>query len=727
MSLKEQKKFPKSRFFLWGQILLGTVIIAGIIISGNLIYHGDLESTKQMRLNTEIENMKETINNKIIRIGIHRSDVSNQFTRIINFFTTDAQQSRCPFPQNVKNVLDYARDDNYCGKIGALVGDGNTFMLLNTENPNGVYISKSDKDALFEKEMICNSFEKDGQKVTFFALMSDVDDIVKEEEKELIHQQNYTDESYIWVNEILDMNGGDNYAIRRIHPNLTSTEGEYLSTSTQDIAGNYPYKTELDGIRENGEVVHQYYFKNLSDDRIVEKVSYAALYEPYNWIVGIGTPLDSIYSDIEYMSDKRYAAVMLQIGGICVLVMVLMFINVRKTISNLSKATREAERANKAKSDFLFNMSHDIRTPMNAILGFSALMEKDIDNKEKLRDYLGKIKASGDFLLSLINNVLEMAKIESGKAELDETVVDLMVSNKEYLSVFDVEIKKKNLTCNYTVDIQHKYVYLDETKVREIFSNLISNAIKYTTAGGKIDISMTELPQTDETRATYKVEVADTGIGMSPDYLPHLFDSFVREHNSTESKISGTGLGLPIVKSLVELMGGTIEVESELGKGTKFTVVISYRICDKSQTEKHHALAPADTSKPKNIRVLFAEDNDLNAEIATALLEEVGFTVERAVDGIECVDMVEKAEAGYFDVILMDIQMPNMNGFKATEVIRKLPDKAKANIPIVAMTANAFDEDKKAALDAGMNGFAAKPINIAEIISALQEVCAVKE
>lgn len=653
MSLKEQKKSPKSRFFLWGQILLGTVIIAGIIISGNLIYHGDLESTKQMRLNTEIENMKETINNKIIRIGIHRSDVSNQFTRIINFFTTDAQQSRCPFPQNVKNVLDYARDDNYCGKIGALVGDGNTFMLLNTENPNGVYISKSDKDALFEKEMICNSFEKDGQKVTFFALMSDVDDIVKEEEKELIHQQNYTDESYIWVNEILDMNGGDNYAIRRIHPNLTSTEGEYLSTSTQDIAGNYPYKTELDGIRENGEVVHQYYFKNLSDDRIVEKVSYAALYEPYNWIVGIGTPLDSIYSDIEYMSDKRYAAVMLQIGGICVLVLVLMFINVRKTISNLSKATREAE--------------------------------------------------------------------------LDETAVDLMVSNKEYLSVFDVEIKKKNLTCNYTVDIQHKYVYLDETKVREIFSNLISNAIKYTTAGGKIDISMTELPQTDETRATYKVEVADTGIGMSPGYLPHLFDSFVREHNSTESKISGTGLGLPIVKSLVELMGGTIEVESELGKGTKFTVVISYRICDKSQTEKHHALAPADTSKPKNIRVLFAEDNDLNAEIATALLEEVGFTVERAVDGIECVDMVEKAEAGYFDVILMDIQMPNMNGFKATEVIRKLPDKAKANVPIVAMTANAFDEDKKAALDAGMNGFAAKPINIAEIISALQEVCAVKE
>lgn len=653
MSLKEQKKSPKSRFFLWGQILLGAVIIAGIIISGNLIYHGDLESTKQMRLNTEIENMKETINNKIIRIGIHRSDVSNQFTRIINFFTTDAQQSRCPFPQNVKNVLDYARDDNYCGKIGALVDDGNTFMLLNTENPNGVYISKSDKDALFEKEMICNSFEKDGQKVTFFALMSDVDDIVKEEEKELIHQQNYTDESYIWVNEILDMNGGDNYAIRRIHPNLTSTEGEYLSTSTQDIAGNYPYKTELDGIRENGEVVHQYYFKNLSDDRIVEKVSYAALYEPYNWIVGIGTPLDSIYSDIEYMSDKRYAAVMLQIGGICVLVLVLMFINVRKTISNLSKATREAE--------------------------------------------------------------------------LDETAVDLMASNKEYLSVFDVEIKKKNLTCNYTVDIQHKYVYLDETKVREIFSNLISNAIKYTTAGGKIDISMTELPQTDETRATYKVEVADTGIGMSPDYLPHLFDSFVREHNSTESKISGTGLGLPIVKSLVELMGGTIEVESELGKGTKFTVVISYRICDKSQTEKHHALAPADTSKPKNIRVLFAEDNDLNAEIATALLEEVGFTVERAVDGIECVDMVEKAEAGYFDVILMDIQMPNMNGFKATEVIRKLPDKSKANIPIVAMTANAFDEDKKAALDAGMNGFAAKPINIAEIISALQEVCAVKE
>ena len=465
----------------------------------------------------------------------------------------------------------------------------------------------------------------------------------------------------------------------------------------------------------------------MSDDRIVEKVSYAALYAPYNWIVGIGTPLDSVYSDIEYMADKRYAAVMIQIGGICVLVLVLMFVNVRRTVINLKKATREAERANKAKSDFLFNMSHDIRTPMNAILGFSALMEKDIDDKEKLRDYLGKIKASGDFLLSLINNVLEMAKIESGKAELDETAVDLMAANKEYLSVFDVEIKKKNLTLSYTTDIQHNFIYMDETKVREIFSNLISNAIKYTTTGGKIDISVKELPQTDNNYATFKVEVADTGIGMSEDYLPHLFDSFVREHSSTESKIAGTGLGLPIVKSLVELMGGTIEVESELGKGTKFTIVLTHKICDKTQTEKQQSLPPAGTSELQNIRILLAEDNDLNAEIATALLGDVGCTVERAVDGIECVDMVEKASDGYYDVILMDIQMPNMNGFKATEVIRKLPDKSKANIPIVAMTANAFDEDKKAALDAGMNGFVAKPINIAEIVSVLQSVFADKK
>ena len=723
MSLKKREKSTKSNLFLLGQTLLGAVIIAIIIISGNLIYHGDLEQTKQLRLNTEIDNMKEIISNKIIRIGIHRDDVCNQFTRIIGFFSKDAEASRCPFPQNVKNVLTFASGEKYGDTVQAIIDDGSTIQLLNKDNPNGVSISKAEKDALLEKEMISSSFEKDGQKVTFFALMSDVDDIVKEEEKELIHQQNYTDDSYIWVNEILDMNGGDNYAIRRIHPNLTSTEGEYLSTLTQDIKGNYPYKTELDGIRENGEVVHQYYFKNLSDDRIVEKVSYAAIYEPYNWIVGIGTPLDSVYSDIEYMSDKRYAMVMLQIGGICLLVLIMMFINVRRTVSNLSKATREAERANKAKSDFLFNMSHDIRTPMNAILGFTALMEKDIDDKDKLRDYLGKIKSSGDFLLSLINNVLEMAKIESGKAELDITAVDLMAANKEYLSVFDAEIKKKNLTLNYTTDIQHRYIYMDETKVRKIFSNLISNAIKYTTAGGKIDISMKELPQPDDEHATFKIEVADTGIGMSEDFLPHLFDSFVREHNSTESKIPGTGLGLPIVKSLVELMGGTIEVESELGKGTKFTVVISYRICDKSLTEKQQALIPADTAGLNNIKILLAEDNDLNAEIATELLEEFGLTAERAVDGIECVDMVEKAESGRFDVILMDIQMPNMNVFKATEVIRKLPDKEKANIPIVAMTANAFDEDKKAALGAGMNGFIAKPINIEEILSVLQDVC----
>ena len=357
---------------------------------------------------------------------------------------------------------------------------------------------------------------------------------------------------------------------------------------------------------------------------------------------------------------------------------------------------------------------------MNAILGFASLMEENITDTDKLKDYLGKIKSSGEFLLSLINNVLEMAKIESGKAELDETSVNLREAQKQLLSVFDVEIKKKNLTCTYSLDIQHEYVYLDETKDREIFTNLISNAIKYTTNGGKINISVTELPQTKEGYADYRIIVSDTGIGMSPEYIPHMFDSFVREHNSTESKIAGTGLGLPIVKSLVDLMGGTIEVESELGKGTKFTVSLSHRICDDPEVQK--AADPdsfTDISDMTGKRILLAEDNELNAEIAIAILENAGFMVERAADGIICVDMVEKAEPGYYDLILMDIQMPNMDGIKATKVIRRLPDAVKADIPIVAMTANAFMEDKKSALEAGMNDFVVKPINVNELMVTL--------
>ena len=388
----------------------------------------------------------------------------------------------------------------------------------------------------------------------------------------------------------------------------------------------------------------------------------------------------------------------------------------------LQDALDAAQHANRAKTVFLNNMSHDIRTPMNAIIGFTELLDKHLDDKELARGYIKKIKTSNDFLLSLINNVLEMARIESGKTTLDETVWNAYSFNDTLYALFDTQMKEKGIEFTRTVCVEHKDVFCDATKLREIFLNILSNALKYTPSGGKVTMRLTEIPSEREGYAMYQTEIEDTGIGMSEEFLPNMFDEFTREHSSTESRINGTGLGMAIVKKLVELMEGTIKVESKLGKGTKFTVIISYRICDKSQIEKQQALVPADTSELQSIRILLAEDNEMNAEIAMAILEEVGFEVEHAADGIVCVDMLEKADAGYYDLILMDIQMPNMNGFKATEHIRKLPEKAKANIPIIAMTANAFEEDRKNAVKAGMNGHISKPINVDDLMRTLSDI-----
>jgi len=387
----------------------------------------------------------------------------------------------------------------------------------------------------------------------------------------------------------------------------------------------------------------------------------------------------------------------------------------------LKEALSDAERSNNAKTIFLNSMSHDIRTPMNAIIGFSTLMEKDLNNPEKLKDYLKKIKSSGDFLLSLINNVLEMARIESGKAELNEQPSDLSKNTDVTMDIFDADVKARNLTITASMDIQHNFVYVDIVKMREILINLISNAIKYSKENGHIDTSMKEVPCAREGYAAYEFVIEDDGIGMSEEFLPHVFDSFVRERNSTESKIAGTGLGLPIVKKLVELMGGTISVESKLGVGTKFTTYFEHRICNPEDVETMPNVNPSEVKSLKGKRILLAEDNDLNAEIAETLLKDSGFLVERAADGAICVDMLKKADIGYYDVILMDVLMPNMNGYDATKAIRQL-DNARKDIPIVAMTANAFAEDRTAAFNAGMNEHVAKPINMDVLMGVLSEI-----
>ena len=391
----------------------------------------------------------------------------------------------------------------------------------------------------------------------------------------------------------------------------------------------------------------------------------------------------------------------------------------------LQNALVEAQSANKAKTSFLNNMSHDIRTPMNVILGYAQLMEEELKEKElpETKEHLEKLQQSGKLLLSIINNVLDMARIESGKMEIDESYGQIKEIQQTLLEIFDDEAKKKNIAFHYTVNVEHEHVLIDITKVKEIFANILSNAIKYTPSGGSVTVNVDELPCDEPGYMIARTSVSDTGIGMSQEYLTRIFEAFTREQNTTKSKIAGTGLGMSIVKKYVELLGGTINVESEPGKGSIFTVTLKHRIADEGYYKKMHVETPGTGSEilaGKNI--LLAEDNDLNAEIAVAILERFGLKAERVEDGIQCVNRIKKMPAGTYDMILMDIQMPKMDGYQATQEIRHLPDQDKACIPIVAMTANVFEEDKREAAAAGMNGHIAKPIQADDLLPTLVEI-----
>ena len=399
--------------------------------------------------------------------------------------------------------------------------------------------------------------------------------------------------------------------------------------------------------------------------------------------------------------------------------------NTQKLNDKLEIALKKAEDASLAKTRFLNNMSHDIRTPMNVILGYAQLMENELKGKDmpETLEHLEKMQQSGNLLLSIINNVLDMARIESGRMELDENYCRIEDVRKSLFAVFDEKARKKNIVLHYTMNVEHEHVLTDVTKVKEILVNILSNAIKYTPSGGSVMMSVDELPCDEPGYMIVRNRVSDTGIGMSQDYMTKIFDAFTREQNTTKSKIAGTGLGMSIVRKYVDLLGGTIDVESELGKGSTITVTLKHKIADESYYVKKHIEESGTGSEILEGRnILLAEDNDLNAEIAEAILGCAGLKTERVEDGIQCVNMIEKMPADTYDMILMDIQMPKMNGYKATQAIRRLPDKDKACIPIIAMTANAFEEDKRDALAVGMNGHIAKPIELDKLLSMLSEV-----
>ena len=389
--------------------------------------------------------------------------------------------------------------------------------------------------------------------------------------------------------------------------------------------------------------------------------------------------------------------------------------------AELKKSAEQAKKASEAKTRFLFNMSHDIRTPMNAIIGFSDLLGKNLDNEEKVREYLKKIKSSGNFLMTIINQVLEMARIESGTAILKTEAANLSELFYSVNTVLESDIQMKGIHCSIDTNVQHKYAVCDKTKLQEIYLNIMSNAIKYTPDGHSIHVTINET-EFDDKKAQYVFVCEDTGIGMAPEYLPHIFDEFSREHTTTENKVSGTGLGLSIVKSFVELMNGKIHVESELGKGTKFTVEIPLELASEEDVCKKELPEQAfRTDKNIGKRILLAEDNELNAEIAMELLKEEGFLIDWVKDGQECFDKLEESDDGYYDLILMDIQMPILNGYDATAKIRQMENSKKATTPIVAMTANSFDEDIEMTKKAGMNGFIAKPLDSEKMFTILKQ------
>ena len=389
--------------------------------------------------------------------------------------------------------------------------------------------------------------------------------------------------------------------------------------------------------------------------------------------------------------------------------------------AKLQIAVENAESANHAKSTFLFNMSHDIRTPMNAIIGYADLASRHLDDPAKLKNYMENIQVCGQNLLMLLNNVLDLARIENDKTEMEYSVSDIEKDFRNCVAMFRNQADSKGQTLTVTTQLQYPYIYADIPHLTEICTNLVSNAVKYTGAGGTIRCNVTQKPGEKEGWCDTVITVADNGIGMSQEFQKHIFEPFERERTSTVSKVEGSGIGMGIVKKLVGLMGGTVEVESRIGVGSTFTVTIPCRIASEDETQAKRETNPSDQKCLCGTRILLTEDNDLNAEIAVELLQEEGCTVDRAKDGVECVDMLEKAANGTYQLILMDIQMPVMNGYDAARKIRGLDDPQKANIPIIAMTANAFTEDRQVALDAGMNDHIAKPINMNVLVPTLRK------
>ena len=522
--------------------------------------------------------------------------------------------------------------------------------------------------------------------------------------REIFYSADLEDESYMWVQEIKNYNGGDDYAVRLIHPKLRDTEGLLLSTNSDDGVGNFPFKRELEGINKKGFVFFTYQFQTMNSDSKTMKITYSSLYKDFDWTISRGITLRKIDESVsQVLAQYRHIIFIIffiYVFGVIIIVMYAL---------TLTEKSEELDTANKSKSMFLFNMSHDIRTPMNAVIGFTMLALKDVSNAAKVKDYLTKVKTSSEYMMTILNDILEMARIENGKLDIESAPVNLLEGTENIKTILGEMAESKKIKLELIDNIEHPVVYSDKLHIMQITLNLLSNSIKYTNEGGHVSRVWTETPSDKPGWANYTAIVRDNGIGMAPEFVEKIFDIFERERTDATTGVQGTGLGMSIVKRLVDAMNGKIEIKSEQNKGTEISVTIPMKIVEENVANHKDDEIPFDLSGK---RVLLVEDNLFNREIACELLEDRGLTVETANDGSIAIEKIKNSDAGTFDFILMDVQMPVMDGYAATQIIRNLSDKKKAKIPIIAMTANAFEEDKKAALKVGMNAHVSKPIDM---------------
>ena len=515
----------------------------------------------------------------------------------------------------------------------------------------------------------------------------------------------FTREDYAEINDRADMKLERYQELQKSLNELRSLNStRYLYTAKRDADGRLIYL--VDGL-----------------DLLAEDFAYPGTYIEEE----MDMDMESSYAWIETSNRRALGfAVMAVLVAVLLIAWISRYTRAQKKKEReqqrlLEESAAAAEAANQAKSTFLFNMFHDIRTPMNAIIGYAELAGNHLEEPEVLHGYMENIRICGKKLLSIIDNVLELARIENNETMLEESATNVEDMLDSCLLMFHVSLEARHQVLSTVKDIRYPYVYMDSSHVSEIILNIISNANKYTGEGGSIRCALSQKPMEKDGWCMMTIAIADSGIGMSEEFQQHIFESFTRERSSTISGVDGTGLGMGIVKKLVDLMGGTIEIHSVQGEGSTFTVRIPCRIAREEDAKARRVSVPLDKTNLAGKRILLAEDNDLNAEIARELLGEEGLVVERADNGVACVELLEKAPAGYYDLILMDVQMPVMNGYEATGKIRKLQDKSKAQIPIIAMTANAFAEDRQKALSVGMNDHVAKPIDMNTLIPVLQK------